>query len=303
MAALAAPALGQALAYRLEPQAIGNGIWLIRGADAPIERANGGAIANVTLIATDAGAVLVDAGPSLRFGEALQALARQLTGKPVARVYLTHLHPDHSYGGAAFPPETIAATPALIESLRREGAGFSDGMYRLLGDWMRGTELRLPAHPITATEETIGGRTLRMLPLAGHSASDLALLDTRTGTLIAGDLIFHDRAPSTPHADLTVWRRSLETLKGLGHRVVVPGHGPLDPTPTAAIEQTRGWLDWLEEALTAAAGAGLDMVEAGAQPIPERFAALRAARYELERSVAHLFPEIQDAALPRVDKR
>ena len=73
-----------------------DGLWLLRGADAPIARENGGAIANIAILATDAGAVLVDAGPSLRYGQQLAALAKKLTGKSVARVYVTHLHPDHS---------------------------------------------------------------------------------------------------------------------------------------------------------------------------------------------------------------
>lgn len=303
VALLAARAIGQSLAYRLDPQAIGDGIWLIRGADAPIEPGNGGAIANITLIATDAGAVLVDAGPSLRYGEALDRLARTLTGKRVARVYLTHLHPDHSYGDAAFAPDQIAATPALIDELTREGPGFADGMYRLLGDWMRGTELHLPGHRIVTPEETVGGRRFTLLALSGHSAADLAVLDQATGMLIAGDLVFHDRAPSTPHADLAMWRKALATLKASDHRAVVPGHGPYDRTPSAAIDQTRDWLDWLESALTDAVRDGLDMVEAGAMPIPLRFAAMKAARYELERSVAHLYPAIEARSLPRVDRR
>lgn len=302
-ALLAARAIGQSLAYRLHPQSIGDGIWLIRGADAPIERSNGGAIANITLIATDAGAVLVDAGPSLRYGEALDRLARTLTGKRVARVYLTHFHPDHSYGTAAFAPDHIAATPKLIDELTREGPGFADGMYRLLGDWMRGTELHLPGHRITTPEETVGGRRFTLLALSGHSPVDLAVLDQATGTLIAGDLVFHDRAPSTPHADLAVWRTALATLKASDHRVVVPGHGPYDPTPSTAIDQTRDWLDWLEQALSDAVRDGLDMVEAGAMPIPPRFAAMKAARYELQRSVAHLYPAIEARSLARVDRR
>ena len=303
LAALVAPVLGQALAYKLVPDKVGDGIWVIRGADAPILRDNGGAIANITLIATDAGAVLVDAGPSLRYGEALQALAKSLTGKPVARVYLTHLHPDHSYGDAAFAPTAIAATPGLVAELKSEGPGFADGMYRLLGDWMRGTELHLPGHLVTTPEEVVGGRRLRMLPLSGHSANDLAILDVASGTLVAGDLVFHDRAPSTPHADLAQWRRTLATLRGLGHKAVVPGHGPFDPTPTAAIDQTQGWLDWLEATLTDAVASGLDMVEAGNLPIPPRFAQMKAARYELERSVAHLYPALEAKLLPRIDAR
>lgn len=303
LASIAAPAFGQTLEYRLTPDKVADGLWVVRGADGPIERANGGAIANITLIATDDGTVLVDAGPSLRYGQALQALSKRLTGKPVARVYLTHLHPDHSYGDAAFPPAQIFATQALADELRRDGPGFADGMYRLLGDWMRGTELHVPGQVVTAGDVMIGGRSLQLLPLSGHSASDLAILDKATGTLIAGDLVFHDRAPSTPHADLPVWRKALDALKGLGHRRVVPGHGPVDPTPVAAIDQTRDWIDWLDATLRKSVTEGLDMVEAGASPIPDRFARLQAARYELERSVAHFYPRLEAELLPRVDQR
>lgn len=299
---LATSARGAALHYTPKAEQVADGLWVIRGADDAILKANGGAIANISLLDTTDGAVLIDAGPSLRYGTELSALARTLTGKAVTRVYLTHLHPDHSYGDAAFAPAQIAATQALIDDLKLEGPGFSDGMYRLLGDWMRGTELRFPGHVVSAPAETVGGRTFRMLPLAGHSAADLVLLDTRTGTLVAGDLVFHDRAPSTPHADLPRWRTSLDTLKALGHARVIPGHGPLDATPGTAIDQTRGWIDWLDGALGDAAAKGLDMVEAGAMPIPSRFAAVKEARYELQRSVAHLYPAFE-ARWPRVDGR
>ena len=288
------------LNYTLTPEPVADGIWLIRGADQPIEMSNGGAIANITILATDAGAVLVDAGPSLRYGRDLAAVAKKLTGKAVTRVYLTHLHPDHSYGDAAFDAATIAATPALIDVLKREGQGFSDGMYRLLGDWMRGTELKLPGHVISTPTETVGGRTLKMLPMKGHSEADLAIFDEATKTLIAGDLVFHDRAPSTPHADLDAWRASLDTLKAGGQMRVVPGHGPLDATPTAAIEQTRDWLDWLGTALADALAQGKDMVEAGNMPIPPRFAGIKAARYELQRSVSRYYPILEQEMLPRV---
>lgn len=302
-ALLAAPVLGQPLAYRLEPQPVADGVWLLRGADAPIARENGGAIANIAILATDVGAVLVDAGPSLRYGQQLAALARKLTGKPVARVYVTHLHPDHSYGASAFDPGLVAATPELRRALEREGPGFSDGMYRLLGDWMRGTELRLPGRAAAPGVETVGGRTLRLLALAGHSEADLVVLDEATGTMIAGDLVFHDRAPSTPHAELARWRAALDTLEATPHARVIPGHGPLDPGPAAAIEQTRDWLDWLEAALTDAVRRGRSMVEAGAMDIPARFAGMAAARYELQRSVSHLYPALESRLWPRLDTR
>ena len=290
------------LRYTLDPVKVGDGLWLLRGADEAISASNGGAIANITIMASDVGAILVDAGPSLRFGEALKALALKLTGKPVARVYLTHFHPDHSYGDSAFDPTLVEATAAFRATPLAQHEGFGDGMYRLLGDWMRGTEFHMPGRTAAAGIEVVGGRSLRLLPLAGHSATDLTILDEATGTLIAGDLVFHNRAPSTPHATLATWLASLRTLATLGHRQTIPGHGPFDPTPATAIDQTRDWLTWLAATLRDAVARGLDMVEAGELPIPARFASVKAARYELQRSIAHFYPTLETEYLPRVDK-
>lgn len=300
MAALAAvPA--RAADYAIVPEPIGEGLWLVRGADEAIEPGNGGAIANIAIIATPAGTVLWECGPSVRYARALRQAAEQLTGKPVVRVYVSHLHPDHGMGLAAFDPAIVAALPGTIEALRAEGQGYADGMYRLLGDWMRGTDLILPGKVITGVEEDFGGRRLKLLALSGHSGADLALLDPQSGLLLGGDLLFHDRAPSTPTADLARWRASLDQLKALPHKGGVPGHGPFDPAGTAAIDQTRDWIDWLEAALRQAVRDGLDMVEAGELPIPDRFATMAAARYELQRSVSHLYPGLEAALMPRVD--
>ncbi|WP_298400138.1 quinoprotein relay system zinc metallohydrolase 1 [Sphingobium sp.] len=302
MAALAA-APAYAADYAITPEAIADGVWLVRGADEPIEAHNGGAIANIAIIATPAGTVLWECGPSVRYARALRQAAEHLTGKPVIRVYVSHLHPDHGMGLAAFAPAIVAALPGTIDALRAEGQGYADGMYRLLGDWMRGTDLRLPGRAITQAQEDFGGRSLTLLALSGHSSADLALLDSQTGLLLGGDLVFHDRAPSTPTADLAKWRASLDQLKALPHKGVVPGHGPFDPGSTAAIGQTRDWIDWLETTLTQAVRDGLDMVEAGEIAIPDRFVRLAAARYELQRSVSHLYPALEAALLPRVDVR
>jgi quinoprotein relay system zinc metallohydrolase 1 len=303
LGAAALPAAAAPLSYDIQPKQVGEGIWMIHGADAPIEMANGGAIANITILATDVGAVLVDCGPSLRYGEALKIIAEKLVGKPVARVYLTHLHPDHVYGAAAFDPRTLAATAQGAAVLKSDGPGFADGMYRLLGDWMRGTELVLPGTILSGDSEVIGGRRFGLFALSGHSPADLAIMDERTGALIAGDLVFHDRAPSTPHADLAAWRDALDRLKATPHKMVIPGHGPLDPTPSAAIDQTRDWLDWLDRTLRDAVLQGIDMAEAGNLPIPPRFASMQAARYELERSVSRFYPALEQTLLPRIDTR
>ena len=296
-----AAAIGAAMDYVIAPVAVADGIWMVAGADEPILTHNGGAIANIAILSTPAGTVLVDCGPSLRYGQALKAAAERLTGKPVIRVYITHVHPDHGMGIAAFDPAIVAALPGTIADIARDGRGFSDAMYRLLGDWMRGTEVVPPGISIASEREDFGGRTLRLLSLSGHSSADLAVLDEQTGLLIGGDLLFHNRAPSTPTADLTRWRESLSTLAALQHKGAIPGHGPFDLTGTEAIRQTRDWIDWLEGALGDAVRSGLDMVEAGQIAIPARFAVMAAARYEVQRSVSHLYPALEARFLPRID--
>lgn len=286
-------------AYSPQAEAIADGIWMVRGADAPIAFANGGAIANRAFIATDAGAVLFDPGVSLADGHAIARLAKAATGQDVARVYISHLHPDHALGAAAFDPAIVHALPATRTELERDGERFADAMYDLLAGWMKGTPLTLPRGNVTAGEEVFGGRTFRLLALEGHSGGDLALLDTATGTLLAGDLVFNHRAPSTPHANLPGWRTSLDTLKMTHHARLLPGHGPL-ATDGGAIAQTRDWLDWLEAALRGAVASGLTMSEAGNLPIPPRFTVLKAARYELQRSVSHFYPAYEAELLPRL---
>ncbi len=91
-------------AYRPRAEPVADGVWMVRGADEPIAFANGGMIANSALIATSEGPVLFDPGVSLEHGRALARLALATTGTPVARVYVSHLHPDHALGAAAFDP-------------------------------------------------------------------------------------------------------------------------------------------------------------------------------------------------------
>ena len=302
--ALAVPVMARAQGfagtYAPEATPIGDGIWMVSGADEALEFSNGGAIANSIIMASDAGAIVVDSGPSLGFGKALAMLAERLTGKAAARVYITHLHPDHSFGNGAFAGAEIHALPGTRADLERDGAGFSDAMYRMLHGWMAGTEVILPQAAAVEGVVTVGGRRLSLMALSGHSAGDLAILDEASGTLIAGDLVFHNRAPATPHADLAVWHAALDRLAATPHRQCVPGHGPLD-RGGIAIAQTRDWLRWLEEALREAVAGGLDMAEAANLPIPARFAGLAQARYELTRSVSHFYPRVEAEMLPRID--
>lgn len=296
------PAAGAAaLKYVLDPVEIAPGIWTIYGVNEPITSKNGGAIANITVLDTADGGVLIDAGPSHRYGLALKAMAENLTGKPVARVYLTHYHSDHVLGATAFDTGTVSAGKTLTADLKRFGNDLTNAMYRTAGDWMRGTEVPQPGREAADGVETIGSRRFRLIPMAGHTNEDLCLFEESSGLLFPGDLVFLDRAATTPDAKLDAWRASLTKLSEIDHRLLVPGHGPVE-TGRRGIDQTRRWLDTIEAQIGDGFERGLDVAELMAVPLPDWTRDIAVARYEWGRSVMHLMPGLELERLPKIGR-
>jgi quinoprotein relay system zinc metallohydrolase 1 len=290
------------LTYSLKPVPVVPGVWMIAGRPEVITLENGGAIANITILDSADGAIIIDTGPSRRFGDELATVARDLTGKDIARVYITHFHPDHMFGSQGFAGKTIAAPQGVIDGIKTAGNAFSDAMYYIARDWMRGTDVVVPGTVVNTGTEDIGGRRLQLLSLSGHTPSDLAIFDEKTGLLITGDLVFLDRAPTTPHATLSVWRESLGQLVQIPFSKLIPGHGPVEKTKRG-IEQTRVWLDGIEEIIVSSFERGLDMTEAMKEPLPPSLSGLALARHEFERSVMHLYPALEAKRLPAVGKK
>ena len=64
-----------------------------------------------------------------------------------------------------------------------------------------------------------------------------------------------------------------------------------------AIRQTREYIRWLRFALTGAAEEGRDMAEVLFLPLPGWVASLAVMPAEFQRSVSHLYPELERASL------
>ncbi|WCR43912.1 quinoprotein relay system zinc metallohydrolase 1 [Stutzerimonas stutzeri] len=290
------------LRYTLQPRQIADDVWLLEGSTDNFDKANGGNIVNTGFIVTESGVVVIDSGPSRRYGEAMRAAIASVTDRPVIKLLLTHHHPDHVLGNQAFTDVPIAALAGTTELLREQGNAMAESMYRLVGDWMRGTEVVLPTETLAPGTLDIGGRALRLLALRGHTGADLAILDERSGVLFAGDILFYQRALTTPNSPgLDVWLEDLDTLEALPWKRLVAGHGPV-ADDAAPFLQMRDYLGWLDGLLREAANGGADMNEVIQSPIPERFSGISLTRYELIRSVSHLYPRYEAMALQRVDE-
>ena len=289
------------LDYGLQPRQIAADTWLLEGRTDNFAVDNGGNIVNTAFIVTRDGVVVIDSGPSKRYGEALRKAISSVTDKPVIKLLITHHHPDHVLGNQAFADVPIAALAGTTQLLREQGEAMAENMYRLVGDWMRGTEVLLPTEEVTAGRLTIGDHPLRLLALRGHTGADLAILDERSGVLFAGDLVFYQRALTTPGTPgLDVWLADIATLQALPWKQIVPGHGPLASTD-APFAQMLDYLGWLDGLLRKGAAEGTEMNALIRAPIPQRFAAVSLSRYELIRSVSHLYPRYEQARFKRLD--
>ena len=289
------------LDYQLKPRQIAAGTWLLEGSTDNFAKANGGNIVNTGFIVTDSGVVVIDSGPSKRYGEALRRAIAATTDKPVIQLLLTHHHPDHVLGNQAFGDVPIGALAGTADLLRQQGDAMAENLYRLVGDWMRGTEVVLPTRVLEPGVLEVGGHRLRLLSLSGHTGADLAILDENTGVLFAGDLVFYERALTTPNSPgLGVWLKDLDTLQALPWKLIVPGHGPVT-TDARPFAQMRDYLGWLDGLMRDGAAQGDDMAEMIRRPIPERFAGISLTRYELIRSVSHLYPRYERQRLQRID--
>ncbi|WP_239995744.1 quinoprotein relay system zinc metallohydrolase 1 [Nitrincola tibetensis] len=285
------------LDYALTPKEIAPNTWVVTGLTEDFTTQNGGNIVNTAFIVTQEGVLVLDTGPSKRYGEALRQVISEVTEQPIARVYNSHHHPDHFLGNQAFADVDIYALATTIDLIKSRGEAYTENMYRMVGDWMRGTDVLLPNQIQTSGQEIIGGHSLRFMAFSGHSGAqaDLVILDETTGVLFAFDLVFYDRALTTPDTPgLMQWLEDIEALSLLDFKTLVPGHGEVTSS-TKPLEQMREYLKWLDQVLTDSAAQGLVATEVMRVGIPERFSSVALAAQELQRTVSHLYPNYEDA--------
>ena len=282
--------------YRLQPRQLAADTWVIEGAVDDFSRANGCNIINTAFIATGAGVVVINTGPSRLYGEQQRRAIERVTREPVVRVLELNLHPDYFFGNQAWADRPTQALAGSIAGMQAEGTAYADNLYRLCGDWMRGTESTPSREAVLPQTLQLGQHTLELKRLHGHTADDLVLLDHRTGVLFAGGLVFAERVPTTPHADFAAWLAALDTLErwhAAGEfKTVVPSHGPVHEG-LAGVRQTRDWLRWLTAHMRESAERGLDLSEVLRLPVPERFKAWAAQPAELHRSLTQWYPRYE----------
>jgi quinoprotein relay system zinc metallohydrolase 2 len=186
------------------------------------------------------------------------------TDRPIRYVVMTHFHPDHVFGAAAFR----ADHPVYVGHVRLQGAMAARGtFYRhrledLLGHDRAGDFVAPSLRVEQRSEIDLGDRVLELDAHGpAHTDNDLSILDPKTGTLWAGDLLFVGRVPALD-GSVTGWLQELAALKTLKAVRAVPGHGPVAvPWPAAAADEER-YLTTLVRETRAVLAAGGDIERA-----------------------------------------
>ena len=99
-----APAASLAtLNYGLKARALADGVYVVEGAVDDFSPTNGCNIINTGFISTGAGVLVINTGPSKRYGEQLRALIARTTAEPVVQVIHLNLHPTTSWATRPLP--------------------------------------------------------------------------------------------------------------------------------------------------------------------------------------------------------
>jgi glyoxylase-like metal-dependent hydrolase (beta-lactamase superfamily II) len=164
----------------------------------------------------------------------------------VARIVLTHGHPDHAAGAARFAELSGAPVSALDPALRLGSDGIAAGSVL-----------------------TAAGCAVRVVGTPGHSADSLSLLLEADGALLTGDTVL-GRGTTVIASDgsLGDYLRTLDELRSLADaaalRVLLPGHGPLLGDPAGVLDyyiaHRKERLDQVRAALAAGARTPAEIV-------------------------------------------
>ena len=225
---------------------------------------NEGLNANIGLVVTPAGAVLIDSGATFASARKIHDAVKAVTSQPLRWVINTGGQ-DHRWLGNSYFQGTGAQLMAHANAradMQTRGGEQLAGLRALLGPAAEGTTAVLPARWIEGPVErlNLGGTAIELHHAGGgHTPGDLLVWLPQAGVLFSGDVIYVDRMLGViPVSNTRAWLASFAQVESLQPAVIVPGHGSVTTLATAR-QQTRDYLLALRAHMKKAVDDGVDV--------------------------------------------
>ncbi|WP_282076639.1 MBL fold metallo-hydrolase [Epibacterium ulvae] len=192
--------------------------------------------------------VFVDGQRSVIYGQEVRDYAER-TGKPVDRMIVSHLHPDHWFGAYQFrdvPIYSFAETQAEINQL---GDFFIEISLASLGKHVPPSKVvpnQIIAH---GAKEVIDGVTLEFRHVTDAESDNMMTIylpDQKV--LIAQDMLYNNCHLFCGHGNFDGWSAGLREMQAdTSFDLVLPGHGPTTGS-RQAIDDGLVYLDHVQTA-------------------------------------------------------
>jgi glyoxylase-like metal-dependent hydrolase (beta-lactamase superfamily II) len=206
---------------------------------------------NSGVVVGDDSVMVIDAQATPLMAREVIRRIRRVTTKPIKYVVLTHYHAVRVLGASAYRADEIIASEATLELIRERGAADMKSEIGRFPRLFRGAET-IPG--LTWPTLTFRGElTLMMGKLevrvihagAGHTAGDTIVWVPSQRVLFSGDLVEFEAGIYSGDAHLEEWPATLERLRALKPKALVPGRGPALSSPQACERAIRYTQDFV----------------------------------------------------------
>jgi glyoxylase-like metal-dependent hydrolase (beta-lactamase superfamily II) len=227
-------------------QPVADGVFAYIGETDGRSYANEGLNANLGLVVTPAGAVLIDSGASFQSAQKIHAAIQKVTTQPLKWVINTGGQDHRWLGNSYFKTlgiEIIAHASAQADMLARGQQHIVN--LQLLNERLSGTTPTLPTRFVNGGDVRLelGGLVFELKYRGGgHTPGDMMVWLPHQNIMFSGDVVYVDRVLGlAPVSKTKTWLDSFAVIDQIKPNIIVPGHGQVTTLATAQ-QQTRDLL-------------------------------------------------------------
>lgn len=198
---------------------------------------------SVTFLEYDDGLIAFDSSLYPKKFEEMSQIIEEKTSKKLKKVFLTHFHPDHTFGclfsrinaDIFINSKTLELTLNIDKEFLRESSQIADFNFNNLKEALNKKNIYVferSIYSILHNQIIIGEN------LDGHTIDSTIFVIKPQNYIITGDLVFSNVHAEILNSNLDEWISKLQQMEKLEIEKVFPGHGKVG-TKTLIKEQIK----------------------------------------------------------------